>query len=269
MWSMIWVFLLSIVITCVVVMVVVTRPRSISTEQKLPLSEKEKRFRREIGALVDRHIEALARQRSRLIKTDHYGLIDTSEWDAEMEYFIDKVLFPEMVASEIFDSVRSHINSTTIAHAKKTFNHILREIVEEKARVRAITLEADLSFPKAITPHDFEQWCAKTLNGHGWHATATKASGDQGADVIAEKTGLRIVLQCKLYSGTVGNKAVQEAYTAQRHYAANASAVVTNGAYSPSARDVARTTGVLLLHYSDLTRLDSLLDANGNHLISG
>jgi restriction system protein len=94
---------------------------------------------------------------------------------------------------------------------------------------------------------------------HGWNTTVTKASGDQGADVVADKSGVRIVLQCKLYSGPVGNKAVQEAFTAQRHYAVHRSAVVTNAEFTKSARELASTTGVLLLHYSDLTRLDELL----------
>jgi len=83
----------------------------------------------------------------------------------------------------------------------------------------------------------------------------TKATGDQGADVIAEKDGARMVLQCKLYSSPVGNKAVQEAFAAQRHYRANASAVVTNAAYTASAISLAATTGVQLLHYTDLNRL--------------
>ena len=90
----------------------------------------------------------------------------------------------------------------------------------------------------------------------------TKATGDQGADVIAEKDGTHLVLQCKFYSTPVGNKAVQEAFAAQHHYRATVSAVVTNATFTPSAIALAATTGVLLLHYSDLARLNVLINSS-------
>ncbi|MGB7037615.1 MAG: restriction endonuclease, partial [Xanthobacteraceae bacterium] len=251
--------LLSMAIIWMVALSFNSKTQVISGKQKPSTSEKDKKFRDGIRALVSRHIETLARRRIQLIKIDHYGVIDASEWDAEMRYFIDNVLFPELVTAEIFLPIRQHINSTTADHIKRTFSPMLLEIVEEKSKERAAILETDLTFPRELSPDGFERWCAQTLNAHGWKAICTKTTGDQGADVIAEKAKRRVVLQCKFYTGTVGNKAVQEAYAAQRHYTANASAVVTNATFSPSAKDLANSTGVLLLHYSDLIRLDRLL----------
>jgi restriction system protein len=200
----------------------------------------------EASALVDRHIETLARQRIRLIRVDAYGIAETSKWDAEIQKFTDKVIFPELFAKDF-------------AVGKRILGPLLRNIVEEKSRSRAITIEADLSFAKDMTPQDFERWCTKIISSHGWNATTTKATGDQGADVIAEKEGTRLVLQCKLYNTPVGNKAVQEAFAAQHHYQAKASAVITNATFTASAIALAATTGVLLLHYSDLNRLNVLI----------
>ena len=199
-----------------------------------------------IKGIIDKHIETLARRRLMLVTVDHYGIADGSAWNKEVQRFVDKVVRPQLSGQE----------AETVA---PQMNAIFQEMIEDRVRLRSDEIEADLDFSENITPTQFEQWCAKTLNAKGWKAITTKASGDQGADVIASKEGLRIVLQCKLYSGTVGNKAVQEAYSAQRHYGTNASAVVTNAEFSSAARKLATTTCVLLLHYGDLTRLDSLL----------
>jgi restriction system protein len=67
-------------------------------------------------------------------------------------------------------------------------------------------------------------------------------------------------VQCKLYAQPVGNKAVQEALAAQRYYATDHAAVVSNAAFTRSAVQLARSAGVLLLHVSDLDRLDHLAD---------
>ena len=215
-------------------------------------SENDKLFRDGVGILVDNHIETLARQRVQLIKIERYGVTDTSAWDAEIQHFIDKVLFPDLVVND--NVVMPHLapklvgkdDAAALAHVKKMFNPILREIVEEKAKLRAAAIESDLLFSKDMTPSDFERWCTKTISSNGWRAITTKATGDQGADVIAEKGRTRLVLQCKLYNSPVGNKAVQEAFAAQRHYQANASAVVTNARFTASAMALAATTGVQL-----------------------
>jgi restriction system protein len=243
-------------------------------ETALRPSENERLFRDGIGALVDYHIETLARRRIQLIKIDHYGVTNTSEWDAEIEHFSDKVLFPNMVAKDkvlipvLFPELSAKdevispdliATNQKLTHVKKMILPLLREIVEEKAKLRAAIIESELSFEQDMTPQDFERWCTKNISSSGWKATTTKATGDQGADVIAEKEGTRLVLQCKLYSTPVGNKAVQEAFAAQHHYRAKASAVVTNSTFTASAIALAATTGVLLLHYSDLNRLNSLI----------
>jgi restriction system protein len=196
--------------------------------------------------LIELHIEALARQRIRLVSVGAYGVTDSSKWNQEIQKFIDTAIFPQVFNNEWAKGIRA-------------LNPPLQEMVEEQSRSLASAIEADLSFAKDMRPQDFEHWCARVVSAGGWKAITTKASGDQGADVIAEKDGARLILQCKLYISPVGNKAVQEAFVAQHHYHANGSAVVTNATFTPSAIALAATTGVRLFHYSDLSRLDALL----------
>ena len=79
--------------------------------------------------------------------------------------------------------------------------------------------------------------------------------------MIAQKDDIRVVLQCKLYSAPVGNKAVQEIVAGKAHEQAHHGDVVTNNRYTSAAEELASTNGVLLLHYSDLVKLEALLSS--------
>jgi restriction system protein len=204
-----------------------------------------------VEAIARDHLETLARRRIVLARRDHYGVIDEAAWAKEMRHFAEKVARPALSDAHLAALSRSGDVSLAI-----------RAMIEPAILARASIIEADLAFSDGMSSEQFEDWCAKRLTKLGWKTSMTAASGDQGADVLAEKGSWRLILQCKLYSNPVGNKAVQEAYTAQRHYRAKASAVVTNADFTRSARTLAATTGVLLLHHGDLDRLDTLLEAS-------
>ena len=91
-------------------------------------------------------------------------------------------------------------------------------------------------------------------------------TGDQGADLIADTGGRRVVIQCKFHSKPVGNKAVQEAHAAVGYHAGDHAAVVSNASFTRSAKQLAAANGVLLLHHDQLADLDRLTrrdDARG------
>lgn len=75
---------------------------------------------------------------------------------------------------------------------------------------------------------DYEHHLVHLLKSAGFNASVTKASGDQGADVVVESPNGQIVIQAKYYSKPVGNGAVQEVSAARGHYGAAAALVVTN-----------------------------------------
>ena len=110
-----------------------------------------------------------------------------------------------------------------------------------------------------LSPMDFEKRCAEALRLSGWKANTTRGSGDQGIDVLAQRDGQVLVVQCKLYGSTVGNKAVQEVIAGQAFVSARHAAVVTNAGFSSSAKELAARTGVHLLHYSELRTINARL----------
>jgi hypothetical protein len=110
----------------------------------------------------------------------------------------------------------------------------------------------------SLDPLEFERRCAATLTMLGWSAQTTKGSGDQGVDVVADKEGVRLVLQCKRYSTAVGVDAVQQVYAGQRFYDARFAAVVSNSSFTVGAKHLAAKCGVKLLNAMELAHVNSL-----------
>ena len=110
-----------------------------------------------------------------------------------------------------------------------------------------------------MSPEEFEHFCAAVLREQKWTARVTQASGDQGVDIVAEKRGLRIVVQCKKYSKPVGNRAVQEIVAGIAHEDAQRGVVVATCDYTPAAERLAASNAVLLLQHTQLCRIDRLL----------
>lgn len=94
----------------------------------------------------------------------------------------------------------------------------------------------------------FEYRCAELLRNRGFHkVSVTKSVGDQGIDVIAYKNGEKYGIQCKYYTHTVGNKAVQEAYSGAGFYDCDHAVVMTNSTFSRAARELAEKLDVELM----------------------
>lgn len=93
----------------------------------------------------------------------------------------------------------------------------------------------------------FEHFSAQLLQKMGFqHIQLTKASGDQGVDILAEKDGIRYAIQCKCYSSKLGNTSVQEIHAGTSMYNCHVGVVLTNQYFTPGAKELAVKTGVLL-----------------------
>lgn len=94
---------------------------------------------------------------------------------------------------------------------------------------------------------EFESYCAVLLEKNGYESVeVTKASGDQGIDILATYNGVKYAIQCKLYSKPVGNSAVQQAYSGKTFYNCHIGVVLTNSIFTPSAIELAEKLGVVL-----------------------
>lgn len=99
-----------------------------------------------------------------------------------------------------------------------------------------------------MTGQEYEKFCAGYLRKHGYtDIEMTKATGDNGVDIIARKGKEKYAVQCKYYSKNVGNAAVQEAYSGARYYRCDRAVVMTNAEFTAPACELAAELGVSLM----------------------
>jgi restriction system protein len=188
---------------------------------------------------VEQHRPALERNlRNALVRND-YGAIIVDKRGEALSEFLASIGFTEGVLTrrEAVEEVLNDLQASRLERQKSGFD----------------------PYAVPVHGHEFEHWVAESLSKFGWEASVTPASGDQGIDVIASKGGLRLGIQCKLYSRAVGNKAVQEALAGASYYGLDRAAVLSNASFTRSAVDLAASVGVLLITPFDLPDLGSRL----------
>src|SRR5579863_9780253 len=98
-----------------------------------------------------------------------------------------------------------------------------------------------------MTPEEYEHLVADSLRAEGWSATVTPYTHDFGVDVIAERDGVRLAVQAKMFGGA--NRPVSATMVTQLHgaaaYADCAEAmIVTDGRVLDEAQEVAEKLGI-------------------------
>jgi restriction system protein len=195
--------------------------------------------------VIAQQIEPLVRKRAQLVRYDAYGNLQMEKWAKETKYFVKHNIQPILTADEWSALVRHGVS--------------LSRVVQDRTAAAGKDRSSFKAFSPGFSSGEFEIFCAEQLQSSGWQAQATAPGRDQGIDVVAEKAGIRVVLQCKLYSSPVGNHAVQEIVAGRAFEQADYGAVVSNNSYTSAAEQLASASGVLLLHYSELANLENML----------
>jgi restriction system protein len=201
-----------------------------------------------VRTTTESQMEPLLRRRAQLVRLDPYGKPQAEKWTKEINYFIEQHITPALSKNEQLALRRNYVE-------------VLQVICTRVEAAQGVQ-PAFPTFSDSMTPSEFETFCAEQLRLGGWNARVTLQSRDQGVDVIGEKNGCRIVLQCKLYGRPVGNKAVQEVAAGRIYERAQFGIVVSNNRYTDAAEQLAATNGILLLHYRDLRNLEECLSTH-------
>jgi restriction system protein len=94
---------------------------------------------------------------------------------------------------------------------------------------------------------EFEGYVAARLRRAGWQVRFTPAVGDYGVDLIAEKDGQSVAIQCKRHGKSVGVAAVQQVVSGALHHGCTRSLVVSNQEFTTAARQLAYTHSCQLI----------------------
>jgi restriction endonuclease Mrr len=106
-----------------------------------------------------------------------------------------------------------------------------------------------------LTGYEFENYLSKLFTGMGYIVEETKLAGDQGADLVIEKMGVKTVVQAKRYNSNVGNSAIQEIVASKNLYNADEAMVVTNSFFTQSAIQLAKSNNVKLIDRDSLNKM--------------
>lgn len=193
---------------------------------------KELEQRQHIENVTRKHIDVLSRKYRQCAYLDEYNTIDLGGFENEISYFLSKTL-PDVDGETAFPIVLEAVQQAVDLHQSDEIPN----------------------FDPAMSPQEFEILCGEALKGNGWDVRQVGGVGDQGCDLVVTKAGTKGVIQCKLYSSPVGNKAVQEVYSGRGWEEAEFAAVVTNNSFTKNAKQLAAKNEVHLLHFEDLPRL--------------
>jgi len=204
-----------------------------------------------------KHLRTLRTKMYQLAVTDPYGNTDFSKVFSHFDYFIREVVLRDFRASTGLDPTPITHNQEILAHLRQVISNVM--LNDTRKSLEHPGQNSEVVFDEPKTGIDYEFFCKRTLEGADWTVLTTPVTGDQGADLIATKGSLRVVIQCKFYNSPVGNKAVQEAYAAQAFQQADYAVVASNSTFTPAAEQLARTNRVFLLHHSSLPELEKII----------
>ena len=111
---------------------------------------------------------------------------------------------------------------------------------------------------------EFENICKNLIENMGFSVETTKASGDGGIDLIAYNhepvLSGKYIIQCKRYSGSVGEPIIRDLYGVITSERANKGILMTTGYFTKSAIAFAEDKPIELI---DGEQLDTLLKRHG------
>jgi HJR/Mrr/RecB family endonuclease len=105
----------------------------------------------------------------------------------------------------------------------------------------------DQKYFNSLSGKEFELLLVRLFESMGYIVEHCGKIGDQGGDLIINKGQERILIQAKRYSGSIGNKAVQEAVAAKKYYDCNRSALIGSSDFTSEAIELAKFNNVRLI----------------------
>jgi hypothetical protein len=108
---------------------------------------------------------------------------------------------------------------------------------------------------RSMRGEEFELFLSHVFEMLGFQVQVTKASGDQGVDLVVMGKGSRIAVQAKGYASSVGNESVQAVVAGKAFYNCDSCVVITNSRFTSGARNLAEANECQLIDGTQITDL--------------
>ena len=107
-----------------------------------------------------------------------------------------------------------------------------------------------------MTPDAFEALIAKLFEAYGHQAEVQGGNGDHGVDVVVmTDEGEKWIVQCKRYSGSVGEPVVRDLYGTLLHEEAQRAYLITTGSFTRQATEWVQEKPIILYDGEGLVKL--------------
>lgn len=182
--------------------------------------------------------DAATKRDQRCVFTDKFAVVSAIERTCKLGVQKSLEIIPKLVELNLLIPAQSG-NAYT---ARLTANEF-EAFAEQHDKSLRIALGVEDPEPVMVVPdmdtmtgEEFETYCADLLRENDFtDVLLTKHTGDHGVDITARKDGIVYAIQCKCYSSTVGNAAIQQAYSGKQLYNADIAVVMTNSHFTKQA----------------------------------
>lgn len=107
----------------------------------------------------------------------------------------------------------------------------------------------------ALSPQAFEAVVAELFETHGYRVELVGGTSDHGVDIVMWNVqGEKWIVQCKRYSGSVGEPVVRDLYGTMLHEEAQGAFLMTTGSFTHKASSWAVGKPIILYDGEDLVR---------------
>ncbi len=121
----------------------------------------------------------------------------------------------------------------------------------------------------AMTPEQFEVVVAQLFKAYGHHVENVGGNGDHGVDIVViSNRGEKWIVQCKRYSGSVGEPIVRDLFGTMLHEGAQRAYLITTGGITKQALEWAEGKPMVLYNGRGLVKLINRAQAQANLLSS-
>lgn len=204
-----------------------------------------------------------------LIMIDDYSMIKfySSSLNIINDYIQEIILRGERVGVYVIIGSKCNIEDSGLSKVSKYLkvknNEEIDRLIKQQHETHNETIKLkSIEEIDKCSGIEFEMTVKQVLvNNNFKDVVTTKSSGDQGADVIAYKDGIKYAIQCKRFSQSVGNFAIQEVIGSKSIYNCHVAVVLTNNFFTKSAKELADKNQVLLW---DRNKLIELLQTTNN-----
>jgi hypothetical protein len=159
----------------------------------------------------------------------------------------ESILRAKSIAEQQKIAKARHRRLTGLAQLRLQYDDALSDYQELLKRFESRKNQLQLVDWRSLRSIEFEDFLEDVFNVLGYAVETTKASGDQGIDLIAKRGQRQIGIQAKGYTNNVGNAAVQEAFSGMVHYGCTECVVITNSYFTRGAYELAASTGCRLV----------------------